>query len=94
MAESRATGLLRILMVSSRMTAVRRRISRLGREQLVEYPTVKWIDGHAEHAAKTVDGFVVDVDGQQHAAGNVALAVGDGALAGAATHRSLTFGLN
>lgn len=37
-------------------------IAAIGRAELLAYPTVQWIDGHATHAARLDSGFTVTVD--------------------------------
>lgn len=48
-----------------------------GRAQLMQYPTVEWLEGVAVHVARHGDGFTVDIaDGQRHEAHRLVLATG------------------
>lgn len=52
-------------------------IAATGREQLVAYPSVTWLDAKADHAAKHGDGFVVRTgDNFEHSGSKLVLAPG------------------
>lgn len=53
-----------------------REISQEARLQLMRYPTVTWVDAHANRASKTERGFSVEAAGQAYEGRRIVLAIG------------------